>query len=92
MTDNNNNNNQRVFKLYELFDGFTCAADSHTGFAEAMKASARFIPESKTLEEYIEGVAYRLAITEEMFIECTDCDSFVESLQANDLLKISDMN
>ena len=93
-------------KLYTFYDGFALVASSPETFVEGMKASAIVFPQSKTLPEYMQGVARRLshmfnsnhmapaaeAWTVAPIVDPTTTQTFVDSLSTAGLLSITDVN
>ena len=93
-------------KLYTFYDGFELVADSPESFVEGMKESAIVFPRSKTVPEYMRGVASRLSC---MFnanqlataaearrvppiVDPANAQAFVDSLSTAGLLSITDVN
>ena len=90
-----------AMKQYLLFDGFSCVADSPLAFVEAMKGSARFFRRSKTVGEYMAGVAMRLGTLHDAneldslvypTIDSSSPESFVKALRDYNLLVVSELD
>ena len=87
----------KVYKLYCLFDGSRFTATSHTHFVGQLRDTGRFVCHQGE-HEYMEGFAHRLGIycgvkklglTKR--IDCSSTTTFVDSLIANKLLTINEL-
>ena len=89
--------NDKINKVYCLFDGSRITATSPTHFVVQLRDAGMFVCHQGE-REYMEGFAYRLGILAGVKkldlttrIDCSSTNSFVGSLVTNRLLTINEL-
>jgi hypothetical protein len=77
--------------MIETLDGRIYTGASLTDAVEEMRASAGHVP-SKTLREYMEGVAFRTAQWNKSVVRADTVEHFAEDLVAAGIIVIHSMN